>query len=259
MVSNMTAATARSTTMAAAAATAGAAPTEQAILSRAHAKPVGQKNRILVADDHEMVRAGLISMLQRDPTNDIVGEAADGRQAVDLSRKLHPDVVFCDVTMPQLNGIEAARQIKEFSPDIKVIMLSVHYDQMMVTEALRAGASGYLLKTSAAVELQFALRAAREGSTYLSPRVGQVVVSSYLGGESDPQRPRVFTALTVKQREVLQLLAEGKTNKEVAAALCISAKTVEAHRGQLMEKLNIHTVAELTKYAIREGITSLET
>jgi DNA-binding NarL/FixJ family response regulator len=205
-----------------------------------------------------MVRAGLISMLQRDPGNEVVGEAGDGRQAVEMARKLQPDVIFCDVTMPLLNGIEATRHIREFSPrEIKVIMISVHYDQTMVTEALRAGANGYLLKTSAAVELQLAVRAAREGATYLSPRVGQVVVDGLLA-DRDPERPRVFSALTAKQREVLQLLAEGKTNKEVAACLCISAKTVEAHRGQLMEKLHIHTVAGLTKYAIREGITSVE-
>ena len=238
----------------ASAATATAAAT--AVNGNAHTNG-GKKVRILIADDHEMVRAGLASMLARDAGNEVVGEAANGREAVDLARKLQPDVVFCDVTMPVLNGIEATRQIHELSADIKVIIISVHYDQTMVTEALRAGASGYLLKTSAAVELTLALRAAREGATYLSPKVGQVIVNGYLS-ERDPDRPRVFSALTAKQREVLQLLAEGKTNKEVAAALCISAKTVEAHRGQLMEKLNIHTVAELTKYAIREGLTSLE-
>jgi DNA-binding NarL/FixJ family response regulator len=230
-----------------------------ALNTSAHVNSIGNGHRIriVVADDHEMVRAGIISMLQRDPHNEIVGEAGDGRQAVELARKFLPDVIFCDVTMPLLNGIETTRHIREFSRDIKVIMISVHYDQAMVSEALRAGANGYLLKTSAAVELQLALRAAREGATYLSPRVGQVVVDGLLA-DRDPQRPRVFSALTAKQREVLQLLAEGKTNKEVAACLCISAKTVEAHRGQLMEKLNIHTVAGLTKYAIREGITSVE-
>ncbi len=241
------------------------------------------KTRILVADDHEMVRAGICSVLLRQHDNEVVGEACNGREAVDLARRLLPDVVILDVTMPLLNGIEAARQIISESPQVKAVMLSIHCEQTMVTEALRAGASAYLLKNSAAVELQLALRAAREGTTYLSPKVGQVVVAGYLNerGASavsashahhnqfnatgaagsaggSPVQVSVFTALTAKQREVLQLLTEGKTNKEVAACLHISSKTVEAHRAQIMEKLNIRTVAGLTKYAIREGLTSVE-
>jgi DNA-binding NarL/FixJ family response regulator len=215
------------------------------------------KTRILLADDHEMVRAGLCSILQRQPGNEVVGEAADGREAVSMARKLTPDVAILDVTMPLLNGIEATRQILDYAPDTKVIVLSIHCDQIMVTEALRAGACGYLLKNSAAVELTLALRAAREGSTYLSPKVGRVVVTGFLG-EREQDRGSAFTALTSKQREVLQLLAEGKTNKEAAQCLSISVKTVEAHRAQLMEKLGIRTVAGLTKYAIREGLTSVE-
>ena len=225
------------------------------------------KTRILVADDHEMVRAGICSVLQRQGQNDVVGEASNGREAVDMSRTLTPDIVILDVTMPLLNGIEAARQIISDAPQTKAIMLSIHCEQTMVTEALRAGASAYLLKNSAAVELQLAIRAAQEGTTYLSPKVGQVVVAGYLGDRgttsrapvgSSPVQVSVFTALTAKQREVLQLLAEGKTNKEVAACLHISSKTVEAHRAMIMEKLNIRTVAGLTKYAIREGLTSVE-
>ena len=238
------------------------------------------KTRILVADDHEMVRAGICSVLLRQHDNEVVGEACNGREAVDLARRLLPDVVILDVTMPLLNGIEAARQIISESPQVKAVMLSIHCEQTMVTEALRAGASAYLLKNSAAVELQLALRAAREGTTYLSPKVGQVVVAGYLnergasavsashahhnqfnaagGAGGSPVQVSVFTALTAKQRVVLQLLTEGKTNKEVAACLHISSKTVEAHRAQIMEKLNIRTVAGLTKYAIREGLTSVE-
>jgi DNA-binding NarL/FixJ family response regulator len=225
------------------------------------------KTRILVADDHEMVRAGICSVLQRQGDNDVVAEASNGREAVEMSRTLAPDIVILDVTMPLLNGIEAARQIISDAPQTKAIMLSIHCEQTMVTEALRAGASAYLLKNSAAVELQLAIRAALEGTTYLSPKVGQVVVAGYLGDRGcsarshaggPPVQVSVFTALTAKQREVLQLLAEGKTNKEVAGCLHISSKTVEAHRATIMEKLNIRTVAGLTKYAIREGLTSVE-
>jgi DNA-binding NarL/FixJ family response regulator len=213
--------------------------------------------RILLADDHEMVRAGLGSILQRQKDFEVVGEAGDGIAAVDLARQLVPHVVIMDVSMPLLNGVEATRQIIALDEGIRVIALSVHYDRTIVAEILRAGASAYLLKNSAAIELTLALKAVREGNTYLSPKVSQLVVTTFVcDGRS--AETTAFTALTAKQREVLQLLAEGKTNKEIGSCLCISTKTVEAHRAQLMEKLRIHTIAGLTKYAIREGLTSLE-
>jgi DNA-binding NarL/FixJ family response regulator len=214
--------------------------------------------RILIADDHEMIRAGLRGLLERERGCEVIGEAVDGRDAVELAQRLSPDVVVSDITMPRLSGIEATRQMRAHNDQLKVIILSVHFDTMMVAEALRAGACGYLLKSSAPAELTLALRAARDGETYLSPRVSQVVVSSYVRPVEPGSAASAYSTLTPKQREVLQLLAEGKSNKEVAAQLFISAKTVEAHRAQIMEKLNIFSLAGLTKYAVREGLTNLD-
>ena len=214
--------------------------------------------KILVADDHEMVRAGLCSILQRQEGVEIVGEATSGREAVEMARRLAPDVAILDITMPGLNGLEAARQILEHSSNVRVIILSMHCDSMMVTEALKIGAKGYLLKSSASVELMLAVKAVRDGTTYLSPRASEVLVTNYFGERTDGGASSAFAALTGKQREVLQLLAEGKTNKEIAAAMSVSPKTVEAHRSQIMVKLNIRSIAGLTKYAIREGLTSAE-
>ena len=178
-------------------------------------------------------------------------------EAVRLVGQLTPDVVIMDITMPLLNGVEATREIVGKSPDTRVIALSIHFDRIIVAEMLKAGASGYLLKNSSSDELGVAIKAVRRGETYLSSKVTQIVVSTYIRNNEE-RGGSAFSALTSKQREVLQLLAEGKSNKEVGSCLNISAKTVETHRAQIMEKLQIWTVAGLTKYAIREGLTSVE-
>jgi two-component system response regulator NreC len=214
--------------------------------------------RILLADDHKITRQGLRSLLEKQQDMEVVAEAEDGRTAVRLVGELSPNVVIMDVTMPDLNGVEATRQIVSQSPDVKIIALSMHSDTLFVTEMLRSGASGYLLKDCAFEELARAIHAVVAGKTYLSPSVSGVVVDDYLHrlSKADFSDSQV---LTDREREVLQLLAEGKSTKQIALKLHISVKTVETHRRQMMNKLDIHTVAELTKYAIRKGLTSLET
>jgi len=214
--------------------------------------------RILLADDHKITRQGLRSLLDKQQDMEVVAEAEDGRTAVRLVGELSPNVVIMDVTMPDLNGVEATRQIVGQSPDVKIIALSMHSDTLFVTEMLRSGASGYLLKDCAFEELSRAIHAVVAGKTYLSPSVSGVVVDDYLHrlSKADFSDSQV---LTDREREVLQLLAEGKSTKQIALKLHISVKTVETHRRQMMNKLDIHTVAELTKYAIRKGLTSLET
>ena len=214
--------------------------------------------RILLADDHKITRQGLRSLLDKQQDMEVVAEAEDGRTAVRLVGELSPNVVIMDVTMPDLNGVEATRQIVGQSPDVKIIALSMHSDTLFVTEMLRSGASGYLLKDCAFEELARAIHAVVAGKTYLSPSVSGVVVDDYLHrlSKADFSDSQV---LTDREREVLQLLAEGKSTKQIALKLHISVKTVETHRRQMMNKLDIHTVAELTKYAIRKGLTSLET
>ncbi len=214
--------------------------------------------RILLADDHKITRQGLRSLLEKEPDMQVAAEAEEGRTAVRLVRELLPDVVIMDVSMPDLNGMEAARQIVGEFPDVKVIALSMHSDSLFVTEMLKSGASGYLLKDCAFEELVRAIRTVTSGKTYLSPSVSGLVVNDYVHRlvKADSFGADV---LTHREREVLQLLAEGKSTKQIAFKLHISAKTVETHRRQMMDKLDIHTIAELTKYAIRKGFTSLET
>jgi len=214
--------------------------------------------RILLADDHKITREGLHSLIENQPDMQVVAEAEQGRTAVELARKLAPDLVIMDVSMPDLNGIEATLQISQQSPNVKVIALSMHSDSLFVTEMLKSGARGYLLKDCAFEELANAISAVMNGNTYLSPSISGIVIDDYLHRLSKAGSLRA-DALTAREREVLQLLAEGKSTKQIALKLHISAKTVETHRRQIMEKLDIHSVAELTKYAIRKGFTSLET
>ena len=228
-----------------------------------------QALKIMLADDHQIVREGLRSVLEAEPDMTVVAEAGDGRVAVQLSEETQPDVVVMDIAMPHLNGVEATRQIigRRTGRPPKVIALSMHQDRRFMTEMLKAGASGYLLKDAASEELIQAIRTVATGKTYLSPQIADVVVDDYLrrlplgaGGQAAaPAAERsAYAALTPREREVLQLMAEGKATKQIAMILHVSIKTVETHRRQLMEKLNLHSVAELTKYAIREGLTSVE-
>lgn len=213
--------------------------------------------KIILADDHRIMREGLRALLEKQSGMEVIAEAEDGRSTVDLAHELKPDVVVIDISMPDLNGIDATRQIIEAAPHIKVIALSMHSDRKFVREMLSAGASGYLLKDSAFEELGTALAAVIKNQTYLSPKIADTVIKDYLG-KIDPTDSKTSPSLTSREREVLQLLAEGKTTKEIASKLCVSVKTIETHRKQIMEKVGLNSVAELTKYAIREGLTSLE-
>src|SRR5579864_7090759 len=205
--------------------------------------------RVLLADDHAMVRKGFRLILEAQPDMEIAGEAGNGREAVELAEKLHPDLVIMDVTMPELNGIEATRRLAEASPHTRVLALSMHKDSVYVREILRAGARGYLLKDSSDADLLAAVRAVAKGEGYISPGVSDAVLSDYRRHVTDP-----LDLLTTREREVLQLIAESKTNKEIAVALNLSVYTVEAHRGKIMEKLNLHSTGELVRFAVRHGL-----
>ena len=214
--------------------------------------------RILLADDHAIVRQGLHSLLEKEPDIEVVGEAEDGRKAMQLVRELVPDIVVMDVTMPNLNGIDATHEIVSEFPRIKVIALSIHSNKQFITGMLKAGASGYILKECLFDEFVRAIRAVASGETYLSHRITGMVISNYvehLATTADLS----LAKFTDREHEVLQLLAEGKSTKQIAFELHVSTKAIEANRRHIMEKLDIHSVAELTKYAVREGLTSLET
>jgi DNA-binding NarL/FixJ family response regulator len=216
------------------------------------------RTRILLADDHAILREGLHNLLQTQHDMEVVGEAADGRAAVELAAELAPHVVVMDVAMPELNGIEATRRIvAEGGGRVKVIALSMHSNRGFMAEMLRAGASGYLLKKSSGAELLTAIRAVLNGQVYLSPAITGAVVDDFVR-YVPAGRNAAFAALSPREREVLQLVAEGRTTKEVARWLHVSVKTVEAHRSQIMDKLHIRSIAGLTKFAVQEGITSPE-
>ena len=213
--------------------------------------------RILLADDHAIFLEGVRGLLEKQHDLQVVGEAPDGRTAVDMARDLSPHVVIMDITMPVMNGIEATRLIVAEDAGTKVIALSMHSTRRFMSEVLKAGAVGYLLKESAVSELILAIRTVMSGKAYLSPKVTDVVLDDYVR-HVPTGRGAAFSALTPRERQVLQLVAEGRTTKEIAALLNVSGKTIEAHRSQVMEKLRIHSVAGLTKFAVSEGLTSPE-
>ena len=217
--------------------------------------------RVLLIDDHRILRQGLRALLEREPDFEVIGEAENGRTGVEFAKEAHPDIILMDISMPGLNGIDAARQILDHSPHSRIIALTAHSDRNLVREILKAGAVGYVVKDSAVEELTNAVRTVLAGRVYLSPRVAGLVVEGFVTDRAAAQgipAAGVFARLTAREREVLQLMAEGKATKEVAQALSVSVKTAETHRRAIMEKLDLHSVAELTKYAIREGLTSLE-
>ena len=213
--------------------------------------------RVLLADDHAIIRQGLRMLLEKQPDIEVVAEAEDGRNAFELAREMAPSVVVMDITMPNLNGVEATRQITNEFPEVRVIALSIHSNKRFVSDMLRAGARGYILKECLFDELVQAIRVVATDGSYLSPRIAGVIVEDYVGRLSTAD-DSLSAILTSREREVLQLVAEGKSTKQIASELYVSPKTVEAHRRQIMEKLDIHSIAELTKYAVREGLTALE-
>lgn len=218
--------------------------------------------RILIADDHEVARRGIRAMLESHPGWEVCGEAKDGREAVELASKEKPDLILLDIGMPNLNGLEAARQILAVSPDIAILILTMHDSDQVVREVLRAGARGFLLKSDAGRDLVAAVEALQLQRTFFTTRVSQMVLDGFLDRDNRPDgternQEDLDDVLTGREREVIQLLAEGKTSKEVAVTLNLSVKTAETHRTNLMRKLGLHSVADLTRYAVRNGIVQV--
>lgn len=218
--------------------------------------------RIVLADDHELVRAGVRALLQKLEGVQVVAEAGDGQEALRLIKKHHPDIALLDIAMPGLNGLDVAARVVKEEPEVRVILLSMHVSEEYVWQALRTGAAGYLLKDSRISELELALTAVSSGETYLSPRVSRHVAEYMrrVGGDTAKEGPnlRPYEQLTPRQREILQLIAEGRSTKEIAHLLSLSVKTVETHRSQLMERLDIHDIAGLVRYALRTGLVERE-
>jgi two-component system response regulator NreC len=215
-----------------------------------------KKLRILLADDHIVMRTGLRALLERQPNLEVVGESENGRETVALAAALRPDVVVMDVGMPVLNGIEATQTIVTQNPTVAVVILSMHADESYVMRALKSGARGYLLKDSAAADLIGAIHAISQGKSFFSPKVSRILAEDYVRVLKQKGAVDTYDLLTSREREILQLLAEGQTNKDVATALNISPYTVETHRSHILQKLNLHNSAELVLYAVRKGIIS---
>jgi two-component system, NarL family, response regulator NreC len=219
-------------------------------------RPAGSldKIRVLLADDHTILRAGLKMMLNAQPDIETVGEASDGRQAISEAERLSPDVVIMDITMPECNGIEATRHIKRLLPDVRVLVLTMHENEEYLFQTLRAGAAGYMLKEAADTDLISAIRVVASGRFYLSPSAQSMLVSDYLQRVHTGEERDSYSALTEREREILKLVAEGYTNNRIGERLFISPKTVDTHRTHVMDKLNLHSRAELVRYAMRRGL-----
>jgi DNA-binding NarL/FixJ family response regulator len=216
-----------------------------------------KKIRLLVADDHKIFRQGIKKLLEDESDLQVVGEASDGRDAVKKATELKPDVILMDIAMANLNGLEATRQIKKQLPSAKVIMVTMHKNEEYVLQSFQAGASGFILKEGAVEELVSAIRSIHSDKSFLSPSISKTLIDAYMRKMETGKTETPFDLLTDREREVLQLIAEGYTNREVAKSLFISVKTVEAHRAHIMQKLNIHDIAKLVKYAIQKGLVDL--
>jgi len=213
--------------------------------------------RVIVADDHHLVRQGIRALLERADDIEVVGEAADGQEAVELVQRLGPDVLVMDIAMPRLNGTQATERVRALGTATQVVILSMHSDETLVRQTLRRGARGYLLKRSVTEELLLAVRAAHRGETYLSPAISAPLLDEFLARPADSEEHGLFDRLTPREREVLQLIAEGHTNTAIAQMMNVSVKTVEKHRASLMSKLNVHDVATLIRTAIKHGLVFL--
>jgi len=216
-----------------------------------------KKIRVLIAEDHTIVRQGLVALLRSEPDIEVVGEASDGSEAMEMAKKLIPDLVLMDIAMPNLNGLDATRKIKKLFPHVKVLVLTMYDNEECIFQILKAGASGYLIKDTAMTDLVSAIRAVYQGESYLSPSISKKVIDEYIRRAVTGEKADFSDPLSVREREILQLIAEGHSVPGVASLLCISKKTVEAHKTHIMEKLNIHDKAGLIKYAIRTGLTKL--
>ena len=214
--------------------------------------------RIILADDHTIVRQGLAKLLEGEPDLKVVAEAEDGRQAVNQVQKFRPDIVLMDIAMPNLNGIEATRQIKKLSPQTKVIILSMHSHDRYINELFSLGASGYLLKNSTGTDIINAIHAALQGNTYLSPSVSRRVIEDYISMKSKSSRDDLYSKLSNREREVFQMIAEGRSTREISDMLCVSPSTVKTHRANIMDKLNMDNISQLIQFAIHLGIVEIQ-
>lgn len=214
--------------------------------------------KIILADDHHLVRQGIRSLLEKADDIEVVAEAENGHEAIRLAEKFNPDVLVMDVAMPRLNGVQAAEQIRNLGLRTQVIILSMHSDEALVRQALQNGVKGYLLKNSVATELLVAARAAQRGEIYLSPAISKILVTDFVTGQTPPDAPGGFDSLSPREREVLQLIAEGHTNKSIAEIMHVSVKTIEKHRASVMTKLNVQDLAALIRLAIKHGLIFLD-